>query len=204
MLRSKSNKGRRFAERGNPSLGQDAVKLLKTQDFGYLRSTLQKTQKTIQRLEQEFVLVQRKGVNVLGGPGNSLHDKHVFFAHDTELQSGLGFRTNPEHTGYYQGPLASRERVGHDETDVGQEIVEPESHHQARQGALGVKEEEARRKRCRREAEAQKTKLAALKVRETELQDAIDELQDQRAKMNGTVGGVTKNGNKWKTRERKK
>ena len=48
------------------------------------------------------------------------------------------------------------------------------------------------------------SRLRALKKRESELVAAEEELELQRAKMNNTVGGVNKNGVKFKVRERKR
>jgi U3 small nucleolar RNA-associated protein 11 len=48
------------------------------------------------------------------------------------------------------------------------------------------------------------SKLRAIRKRESELVAAEEELELQRAKMNNTVGGVNKNGVKFKVRERKR
>lgn len=47
-------------------------------------------------------------------------------------------------------------------------------------------------------------KLAALKVREKDMVDAEHDLGLQRAKMSNCVGGMNKDGTKWKMRERKR
>jgi U3 small nucleolar RNA-associated protein 11 len=46
--------------------------------------------------------------------------------------------------------------------------------------------------------------LEALKDRERDLSVALSQLQHQRARMNNTVGGVNKEGVKFKVRERKR
>lgn len=65
---------------------------------------------------------------------------------------------------------------------------------------------EARKFRKDRERAQSRTesKLQAAKKRERELAAAEEELDAQRAKMNNTVGGVNKNGVKFKIRERKR
>lgn len=60
------------------------------------------------------------------------------------------------------------------------------------------------RKQCRKEQDARRSKLAALKAREKDLIEAENELDLQRAKMSNSVGGTTKGGAKWRVRERKK
>jgi Utp11 protein len=62
----------------------------------------------------------------------------------------------------------------------------------------------AARKRRKRLAELRIGKLDALKKRQREIMAAADELELQRAKMARTVGGVNKDGVKWKIRERKR
>lgn len=65
MSRARAHdKGQKVANRGNPVLSHDAVKLLKTQDAGYLKTMAQATRKKRERLEEE-ILVQQ-GVKGLG------------------------------------------------------------------------------------------------------------------------------------------
>lgn len=65
MSRARAHdKGQKVANRGNPVLSHDAVKLLKTQDAGYLKTMAQATRKKRERLEEE-ILVQ-EGVKGLG------------------------------------------------------------------------------------------------------------------------------------------
>ena len=84
MLSSKSKDGKKIVDRGNPVLSQDAVKLLKTQDSGYLRTMIQKTRKALERLEQEFVLWEGKGPEVLGQEVGERGGEHVVFADSRE------------------------------------------------------------------------------------------------------------------------
>ncbi|KAK4983463.1 hypothetical protein LTR50_007201 [Elasticomyces elasticus] len=59
-------------------------------------------------------------------------------------------------------------------------------------------------KKKAREQEVRDRRLEVLQEREKELTTALDELDTQRAKMAGTVGGTDRNGVKWKVRERKR
>ena len=57
MINSKSDeKGRKVADRGNKSLSQETVKLLKTQDAGYLRIMAEKTRRARERAEQSYII----------------------------------------------------------------------------------------------------------------------------------------------------
>ncbi len=59
-------------------------------------------------------------------------------------------------------------------------------------------------RRKRKKLEARRKKLRGLEDREKQLAIALRAVEDQRARMNGTAGGVNKNGVKFKVRERRK
>ncbi len=90
MARSKAHdKGQKVADRGNPVLSHDAVKLLKTQDAGYLKTMVQTTRKARERLEQEY-LIQRNGVALLDRESKQRHsDQHLVFVNSMEEQKQL-------------------------------------------------------------------------------------------------------------------
>ena len=60
------------------------------------------------------------------------------------------------------------------------------------------------REKHRKGREVRRTKLEALKRRRKDLETAERELDHQRSKMSNSVGGVTKDGKKWRVRERKR
>jgi len=205
MLSSKSKKGVKIADRGNPVLSHDAVKLLKSQDAGYLQLMLQKTRKARERLEGEFLL-RDGGVEVLGKGDKK--GGHVVFVddeweqkrYDPEVGVG-GLRIDPTE-GYKSGGALEAneddEKVDTHEKGRSKSRKAMEKEEQAR------KEERIIRKKHKKAQEARKSKLDALKVREKDLRDVENELEVQRAKMNNCLGGVNKNGVKWKVRERKR
>ncbi len=206
MLSSKTNRGKKLADRGNPSLGQDVIKLLKTQDIGYLQCNLQKTRRTIQRLEHEFVLANGAGVDVLGGPRKVGRGQHIVHVQDIEAQRQ--YKPHLTHEGKVeqmeqQRNFLHRKDHEHEGTDGEDEIIRQKTRRQTEQEAWAAKDGKKIRKTNKQEQEVQRRKLATLKIREKNLQDAADEVQSQRAKMSNIVGGVTKDGLKWKTRERK-
>ena len=203
MLSSKSRKGRKLADRGNPSLSHDAVKLLKTQDAGYLQTMIQKTRRAIRKLEQEFVLRAGEGVDVLGGREQSGRGQHLIFVDDEEEQMQYGPKGRARAIPYQE----KAPRLGGDEDEEEIEgdgkTTPPKSRQRLAKEALAAKEEKALQRSHRKEQNARKSKLAALKTREKDLRDAENELELQQAKMSNSVGGVTKTGVKWKVRERK-
>lgn len=184
-------------------MSHDAVKLLKTQDSGYLQTMVQKTRLAIGRLEEEFVLKKNQAgedaeIDVLGtGKGKG---QKIVYVQDEDEQRLWGGRPKDAH-------ISPLEKVGDEDEDmkIDELPTEPPKSRKALE-----KEEKARkemsvlRKKHKKMQDARRTKLAALKVREKDLRDAEQELEQQRAKMNNNIGGVTKAGIKWKVRERKK
>ncbi|MCJ1317876.1 hypothetical protein MMC15_003203 [Xylographa vitiligo] len=203
MSSSTHDGGRRVADRGNKALSTEVVKLLKTQDAAYLRTVAQTTRRARERLEEEFVLTgegEGRAVRVLGkGEGAG---RKVVWVGSREEQKRWGEETVEGGT----EEVATEERAGGDEEDI--EVPSPSK--QAPRKALieaqksALRAGRALRKQHKREQDARRSKLEALKIREKDLMAAEHELDMQRAKMGSSVGGVTKAGLKWKVRERKR
>lgn len=209
MLSSKSKQGRKIADRGNLVLSHDAVKLLKTQDSGYLRTMIQKTRRALEKVEKEFVLREGQGAEVLGELENQKERQHVVFVDTREDQKqyilGQGLSIQPSYTRREEDQstkLVADEADGNTETTSTTRA--PKSHRALEREEAAQKEKRLLRKQHKKEQDARRSKLAALKSREKDLIDAENELELQRAKMSNSVGGVTKAGVKWKVRERKK
>lgn len=176
MMSSATKNGVKITERagenGNPgSLNVDLVKLLKTQDAGYLQTVLQQTKKEIVRLREQYILLEQ-GVSVDMGRIN-LDRRKTFDEEGNEVADLALVR------------------------DVGDESDEDEDK------ALDKDERKAKKKQ-RRAQEVVGNRLEALSDRETQLTRALSTLEDQRAKMKGSVGGVNKDGVKFRVRERKR
>ena len=202
MLSSKSQGGKKIADRGNPVLSHDAVKLLKTQDSGYLQTMIQKTRKARERLEAEFVLTQNRkeggmAVDVLGKDGGKV-EKIIFVANEGEQNHCLDRQKGEK-------SVPQDNEDGGLEFNANPTLLSASTTRRAIEKEEKLRKERALwRKQHRKEQNARRTKLAALKVREKDLRDAENELELQRAKMSNAIGGVNKNGVKWKQRERKK
>ncbi|OCL12248.1 U3 small nucleolar RNA-associated protein Utp11 [Glonium stellatum] len=210
MMSTKSDGGRKIADRGNKALSMDVVKLLKTQDVGYIRTMLQVVRKERRRLEEEIVLEDDE-VRVLR-EGDERKSRHTVFVGSEEEQK----RFEAEEwfgTGGGEGldRVWNRPRKG--EAGEGRDMDE-DMEEDTKAKRLSRREQEAKlqaekderilKKKRERAQEGRMAHLEAVKARERDLMIAEEELEKQRAKMNGTVGGINKSGVKFKVRERKR
>lgn len=210
MLSSQSRKGRKLADRQNPVLGHDVVKLLKTQDAGYVTTVLQKTKRARARLEQEFVLSEDRSAEILGALSSQKKGRHIVFVNSIEEQR----QYNPDgEVAFRSGSAASEVEISYTNEEENDSegkplpyrfIEAPKSRRAVERQELALKQDKLLRKQHRKEQNARRSKLAALKSREKDLNEAEKELDLQRAKMSNSVGGTTKTGVKWKIRERRK
>ncbi|KAL9001018.1 MAG: hypothetical protein Q9169_000502 [Polycauliona sp. 2 TL-2023] len=210
MLSSKTDKhGRKIQDRGNVSLSHDAVKLLKTQDAGYIRAVIQQTRRARKKMEQEYLLVNGGSVKVLGGGDGAGKGRHVIFAGDPEEQRSLGVMhgkakanssdedtmEQPVRQDFNQNDLKSPNNPS---TDSRQLMLKEGQELQA------LKQERAARKLRKRGTEARQSKLNALISREKDLVATEDQLEHQRTRMSNSIGGTNKAGVRWRVRERKR
>ena len=149
-------------DRGNAVLSQDAVRLFKTQDLGYVRTMRNKTQKEVDDLERRVMGIRGEG-------------RKIVFVEDVEEQD---------------------ERIGEDVDMDEDEDEEAEVDLEAKK----------LRKLQEKETNKLESKLTVARERLKALSEAEEALDLQRAKMakSPTVGGVNKNGVKFKVRERKR
>jgi U3 small nucleolar RNA-associated protein 11 len=152
----KNSTGTLNGDKGNKVLSQEAVRLFKTQDLGYVRTVRNKTSKEVEALRRRCAGIEGEGSRV------------VFVDGEEEME----------------------ERVGADED------------------RMEVEEEIQKRLRKAREKENGKLRgmLEAAEKRLEALTEAEEALDLQRKKMAKTmsVGGINKDGVKFKVRERKR
>ena len=209
MLSSQSRKGQKLASRQNPVLDQDVVKLLKTQDAGFVATILQKTKRSQAKLEQDFVLNDGKRVELLSAILSKKKESHIIFVDNTEQQRQYRpenkAASRQDSTRILKDPSTNMEEYDSDGVPC---ICLPQEPPVARRAGkrdeLASKQDKIFRKYRRKEQDARKSKLAAMNARERDLIEAKNELDLQRAKMSNSVGGTTRVGIKWKVRERKK
>ncbi|RFU26640.1 hypothetical protein B7463_g9696, partial [Scytalidium lignicola] len=168
----KNSTGTVNASRGNTVLSQDASRLFKTQDMGYIRTMRNKTLKEVAELEKRIVGVTGDGSKVIFIDSEE-EQRRIVDGEDIDMNDGE------------EGENEEEEKEEEDE-------INPEAKRQRRLQQREISKLEIRLK-------AAKQRLKAL----TEAEEALD---IQRAKMakSPTVGGINKNGVKFKIRERKK
>ncbi|KAL8694590.1 MAG: hypothetical protein Q9218_000772 [Villophora microphyllina] len=209
MLSSKTDRhGRKIQDRGNPTLSQDAVKLLKTQDAGYLKTMVQQTRRKRQRMEQEYLLSNSGNVAPLEGGEQVRDTQHVIFVDSREEQHSVNDAQDKQNTSStYESALQRTVPCSNTNSEPdalrrkGMDPRQLAHHHE--EAMLALKKERAARKLRKRKEETRQSRLSALKAREKDLLAAEQQLNHQRARMGSSVGGVNRAGVKWKIRERK-
>ena len=213
MSSSVDSKGRKVADRGNEALSMDVVKLLKTQDAAYIRTMLQQVRRERQKLEERLILEEQGEVRALKDGENARTGKHRVFVENTEEQEDFDIDT-----WFGEGkalPSASKPELPADHKDTSEEDDgDEEPGLQLQKKSLSAKKQREQEEAAKKLKKFEKTRsraqsrtafrLQMVKKKERELVAAEEELEKQRAKMNSSVGGVNKNGVKFKIRERKR
>lgn len=194
--------GRRVQDRGNQALSQEVVKLLKTQDANYIRTQLQMVRKEREELEQTIMLEGDEVTAFKGGKNG----KHTVFVDDREQQRK--FTADNWFGRGEEMPAKEMEANAWEASDEeGRTTVQKKKKKSKKQeeAELLAEKEKAKMERKReRNMERLEIHLEAVRRREHDLMIAEQELEKQRAKMNNSIGGVNKNGVKFKIRERKR
>lgn len=178
-------------DRGNKALDMETVRLLKTQDMGYVRTMRQVVSKEVVRLEEQVALA--RGLHLLDGDGDDSGDDYLD-SEDNEKQASRSARRKlprkivfmddvEERAGALQNLDAADQR---DERKVENEVDD--------------KSDRAKSfRRLKRQLEDARKKLKALT-------DAERELETQRTKMakKATSGGQTRRSRKIMIRKRKR
>ena len=205
--------GQKVTDRGNEALSQDAVRLLKTQDAGYLRTIAQKTRRSLEQVEQAVTL----GESTLftpptGDASQTRGQRHIAFV-DTEADQGIWASSEERKQESHALPKGSLtpQRDNEEDSSVDEAYVvhEASSHAKHKQDAVSEEplshEAVFARKQRKREHEKKIKILEALRRRAMDIRAAELELGVQRARMNHSIGAVnTRNGTKFKIRERKR
>ncbi|KAB8446170.1 hypothetical protein FH972_025152 [Carpinus fangiana] len=216
--------------RGNVALSQDVVRLLKTQDVGYVRTMLQRARREREALEAEVAVVEDgegarlrvlrdevgKGqqgsddefdMDVDGG-GDKATAKHTVFVDDEEEQKAFNaaewFGTDEKGLQQTYNRPRRRSSLAAEGSDVPLATKQKTKKLSPEQVKQAWKEGRQQQKRRALKQEQRLQKLAAVREREKSLSIAERELDLQRAKMENSVGGVNKKGVKFKVKERKR
>lgn len=208
MSSTVDSKGRKVADRGNEALSIDVVKLLKTQDAAYIRTMLQQVRKERAKLEERLVMEDQEVRALKDEEGRT--GKHRVFVENEDQQEEFD-----ADAWFGEGramPSASRPEVPAAWEDDSDE--EEEEKQRPQKKTLSAKKQKEQEEEAKRMKKFEKTRsraqsrtafrLQMVKKKERELVAAEEELEKQRAKMTSSVGGVNKNGVKFKIRERKR
>jgi U3 small nucleolar RNA-associated protein 11 len=196
-------------------LSHEAIKLLKTQDAGYLRTVGERVRRELEKVEQD-VQLQEGMRDVLGegqeeeaedeedeefdfggGDDDGKKGRRLVFADDRKEQRKLR----------KQALRGGRDIPGDEEDDSFEQVQrrnQKVSRKQLEVERQALVEERRARKARKRAAQARQNKLVALQKQHSDIVAAERELDWQRGKLDNSVGGTNKNGTKWKIRERKK
>ncbi|KAL1962542.1 hypothetical protein VTN77DRAFT_9417 [Rasamsonia byssochlamydoides] len=227
MLNARTAKQGRHGARDTVPLSQDAVKLLKTQDAGYLRVVGDRIRREMERLEKD-VQLQESMQKVLG-TGNQHRSDDDDEDEDDDMEGNTGGKSRKI---VFADSREEQRKLGRlrddsDDDDDDDDDVEDEEdfsfeqqqkqqqqQNDQQQAKKSKKQLEAERRAFlelraanrlkRRAAEVRRNRLKALKKQHAEITAAEKELDWQRGKMDHSVGGVNKYGVKWKVRERKR
>ncbi|KAE8324622.1 small-subunit processome [Aspergillus sergii] len=213
----KAGKHGTAARQSAAGLSHDAIKLLKTQDAGYLRTTGERIRRQMDKLEQEIQLQDGMVQSLVGkrpkkkkAAVRDEDDDGFDFDFDEESEEEEE-EAGPKKTVFVddkQEQRALKMKKAQAEGSGGDESFEDlERKKTAREleaDRLALQEARRARKIKQRAALARQNKLAALQKQYNDITAAERQLDWQRGRMDNTVGGTNKNGIKWKIRERKK
>lgn len=204
MMSARAKDGRKIGKE-NKGLSQEVVQLLKTQDLAYLRTVLQGTRRERERLEGEILIDEGDGLKTLKD-GEGVKGKHTVFVESRTEQRGFDAEDwfGTDKLELEKAYNRARRKFGGEPVEEKEDKAVAKSRRQ-----LGAEEQAAKvaRKEMKKKVRSQEVKqnlLAAVKQREHELVAAEEVLEQQRARMSNTIGGINKNGVKFKIRERKR
>lgn len=177
----KNRTGTVNGDKGNEVLSQDAVRLFKTQDLGYVRTMRNRAAKEVEGLEIQSVGIQGDG-------------KRIVYVDDREAQVER----------FEQG--RDEENSDSEDEDMDEPLDESATKTTSAAAVHADLEMKRLRKLQQKEADKIEGRLAVAQERLKALTQAETALDLQRAKMNKapSVGGVNKQGVKFKVRERKR
>ncbi|GLB01100.1 hypothetical protein AtubIFM57143_010478 [Aspergillus tubingensis] len=233
MMSSSSARQGRHGAAGNRDsaaargLSHDAIKLLKTQDAGYLRTVGERIRRQMEKLEEE-VRLQDGMKEILDGEGAEDKKKEEVMDDDDDMDFDFDFgeddevdqKKNKKSRKLVFADDRKEQRVlkkkklreedddeeddEEDEDDSFGKQMMKKSRKQLEAERQALVEARRARKLRKRAAEARVNKLKSLQKQYKEITAAERELDWQRGRMDNVVGGTNKNGLKWKIRERKK
>jgi U3 small nucleolar RNA-associated protein 11 len=194
-----SGKGKRWTgtvdgDRGNRALDVAAVRLLKTQDVGYVRTVRGAAAKEVRQLEERVVAL---GGSLDAQAGNEDEEDDDWLDDDEDAPA----RRKPKKVVFTEGVAERKERIAEQEDEDMDDDDDDDDN-----GKAETNPEKQRAEQRARLIEKLQRRLTDARKKARVLAAAENELDMQRARMakTATVGGVTKAGKKFKIRERKR
>jgi U3 small nucleolar RNA-associated protein 11 len=188
-------KGTVSGDRGSKVMDMDTVRLLKTQDRGYVRTMRQVTTKKVERLEQQLVMT--RGMDHLDDDEEGGED---FDDDDDDFMFDLPSKPTkaPRKIVFLDDEEEREDALDQAEEEKDKQLAKPKpAAEEAEEGEETEQEKSLRR--LRRELERERKKLKVLT-------DVEQQLEEQKTKMakTATSGGETRRGQKIKVRTRKR
>ena len=181
-------------DRGNKAMDVETVRLLKTQDLGYLRTMRNVARKAVRELMERVILAGGAEVDDDSDDDDDDFDDFDMGGSSNKKKSSSG-RTVPKKIVFFDAPEERKQKL--QEVDA-QEMQDIDSEEDEAKG----KEQD---RKARNLARLQ-NRLQAAKEKLKALTDAEQELEITQAKMakTRTSGGITKTGRRIKVKERKR
>ncbi|KAL4751105.1 hypothetical protein BDW72DRAFT_174409 [Aspergillus terricola var. indicus] len=198
-------------------LSHEAIKLLKTQDAGYLRTVGERVRRQIEKVKEDLRIQESMG-GALGNQEDTRQEEEddddfdgFDFGAAEKKARKLVFADDREDQKILKRVFEQQEQEGESEEEEEESFGERAQQQQKRKTRKELEAEkqalvEARRARKikKRALEVRQNKLKALQKQYVDITSAERALDLQRAKMSNSVGGVNKNGLKFKIKERKR
>ncbi|ROW07852.1 hypothetical protein VMCG_03501 [Cytospora schulzeri] len=183
-------------DRGNKALDIDTVRLLKTQDLGYLRTMRNVVAKEVTELEQKVAIAA-----AFAGADADEDDEELggFDSEEDEAPRKAKSQPKSKKIVFAESAEELEEKLPEPEDDDEDEDMDSDFENFDDEKSPEEKKRAQNAERLRRKLKHAKKKLKTLTDAETEL-----EMQRSRMAKTPTVGGVTKKGKTFKVRERKR
>ncbi|KAI1123874.1 small-subunit processome [Nemania abortiva] len=191
---SKKWDGTVAGDRGNKALDTNVVRLLKTQDMGYIRSVRNVAMKEVRGLEERVIALGGDIDNLLAEEDNDDDDEFDF-----DFNDAPSAQKKPKKIVFADGQEEREERIQQDIEQDSPEDDEDEKLDKRNPEKLRAEQKQKLLVKLQRRLQSARKKQSALAKAEQEL-----EIQRARMAKTATIGGVTKSGKKFKVRERKR
>ncbi|KKY19123.1 putative u3 small nucleolar rna-associated protein utp11 [Phaeomoniella chlamydospora] len=198
----KSKQGKHGQNSLENRLSHDTVKLLKTQDQGYLRTVGQKSRRELEELEREINVaeaMERIGDERANGDDPGTKDSGERTKISSPPPNKKTIFLDPS-----SPPIKSIPNPSTTSPPSRSASSTPPPPQSTSKTSKNLANQRRTRKLRARLREVRASKLQALKQRQKEILKAAEELELQRARMSGAIGGVNKDGVKFRRRERKR